>query len=73
MKKVTTRFIAFALLILFMCNCTGKFEEYNSNPYQPTELNPRLLFAQIISCMSSIQENPAQRNILSGQALSAAC
>ena len=63
MKKVTTRFIAFALLILFMCNCTGKFEEYNSNPYQPTELNPRLLFAQIISCMSSIQENPAQRNI----------
>lgn len=63
MKKITTRLIGFALLLLFMCNCTGKFEEYNTNPYQPTELNPRLLFNQIITIMSSVKENPAQRNL----------
>ena len=63
MKKVTTQVICFALLMLFMCNCIGKFEEYNSNPYQTPVLSPRLQFAQLISCMSSVQENPAQRNI----------
>ena len=41
MKKVTQS-ICFALLALLLCNCTAKFEEFNSNPYEPTELNPRL-------------------------------
>lgn len=62
MKKVTQS-ICFALLVLLLCNCTAKFEEFNSNPYEPTELNPRLLFSQLITCMSSTEENPAQRNI----------
>lgn len=62
MKKVTQS-ICFALLALLLCNCTAKFEEFNSNPYEPTELNPRLLFSQLITCMSSTEENPAQRNI----------
>ena len=48
MKKVTQS-ICFALLALLLCNCTAKFEEFNSNPYEPTELNPRLLFSQLIT------------------------
>lgn len=62
MKKVTLS-ICLVLLALLLCNCTAKYEEFNSNPYQPTELNPRLLFSQLITCMSSTEENPAQRNI----------
>lgn len=63
MKKVTTQFICFALTTLLMCSCIGKFEDFNTNQYEPTVLNSRLLFAQLISCMSSVEENPAQRNI----------
>lgn len=63
MKKITAQFICFALLILFTCNCIGKFEDFNTNQYEPTALNSRLLFAQLITCMSSTEENPSQRNI----------
>ena len=62
MKKITP-IICSVLLVLLMCNCTGKFEEFNSNQYQPPVLNSRLLFAQLITCMSSTEENPSQRNI----------
>lgn len=62
MKRIN-QFIYLALSILLMSSCIGKFEEYNTNPYQPPTLNSRLLFAQLISCMSSVEENPAQRNI----------
>lgn len=62
MKK-RTQFICSVLLVLLMCNCTGKFEEYNTNRYQPPVLSARLLFAQLITCMSSTEENPSQRNI----------
>ena len=62
MKKIT-QLICSVLLVLLMCNCTGKFEDFNTNQYQPPVLNSRLLFAQLITCMSSTEENPSQRNI----------
>ena len=34
MKKIT-QFICSVLLVLLVCNCTGKFEDYNTNQYQP--------------------------------------
>lgn len=72
MKKVTQS-ICFALLALLLCNCTAKFEEFNSNPYEPTELNPRLLFSQLITCMSSTEGIRHSVTLRSGQVLSAAC
>lgn len=72
MKKITP-IICSVLLVLLMCNCTGKFEEFNSNQYQPPVLNSRLLFAQLITCMSSTEENPHSVTSRSGQVRSVVC
>lgn len=60
--KRAIKFLLCTALIPFLCNCTAGFDTINKNPYKPTVLNPRLLFPQLINCMSSVEENPCQRN-----------
>ena len=63
MKKIT-QFICSVLLVLLVCNCTGKnLRTITPTNTRPPVLNSRLLFAQLITCMSSTEENPSQRNI----------
>lgn len=42
--------------------CTGKFEEYNTNPYEPESLPVESFFPEMLDCLASPEENPCQRN-----------
>lgn len=42
------------------CGCTSNFEEYNTNPYQPHELNPPMLYTTMITSGVNVQQNDNQ-------------
>lgn len=62
MKKIIKYFVGVALLPLALTGCTSNFDKYNTNPTEPSKLDPRQLFAQMQDCLASPEENPFQRN-----------
>lgn len=62
MKKVLKYIVGVALLPLALAGCTSNFDEYNTNPYEPTTLDVRQFFAEMQDCFASPEENPYQRN-----------
>ena len=61
MKKIY--FILLLLAgILSVSGCTGKFEEYNRNPYQPSKVPVSNLLAQMLNVYASPQQNECQFN-----------
>ena len=61
MKKGLIYILLFMAAVSSMAHsCTGNFEKYNINPYQPQKLNPEMFFAQMITTGTSVQENDSQ-------------
>ena len=48
--------------ILSVSGCTGKFEEYNRPPYQPTEFPDNDLLVKMLNVYASPQQNDCQFN-----------
>ncbi|MCD8312720.1 MAG: SusD/RagB family nutrient-binding outer membrane lipoprotein [Bacteroidales bacterium] len=54
--------IGFAAAGMLLSSCTGDFEKFNTNPYEPTSLPVTSFFPGMIDCLASPEENPCQRN-----------
>ena len=61
MKK-TLKHIFFLILVLCSAACTGKFEEYNRNPYQPSTVPVNDLLSSMFNVYASPQQNECQFN-----------
>lgn len=60
MKKVI-KLIAFVGIAAMSLNgCTGKFEEFNTNPYAPNQGDPSLLLPTMIEQLMYVQQNSSQ-------------
>ncbi|MFV0546773.1 MAG: SusD/RagB family nutrient-binding outer membrane lipoprotein [Bacteroides sp.] len=60
MKNKIWNIVAIAAISPLLCCCTGNYEEYNTNPYEPHKLNPPMLFAQMITTGINVQQNDNQ-------------
>lgn len=61
--KIIVKYMICAIVLLgFVSSCTSNFEEYNTNPNEPTSLESGALITQLINCLASPEENPCQRN-----------
>lgn len=60
MKRIINKIIVAAAIIPVFCSCTSKFEEYNTNPYQPHDLNPPMLYTTMITSGVNVQQNDNQ-------------
>lgn len=58
-KKILNIALATAITPLLCC-CTGNFEDYNTNSYEPHKLDPPVLFAQMITSGINVQQNDNQ-------------
>ena len=56
------KFILGIAMLGTVAGCTGSFEEYNTNPYEPSTLPVSEFFPAMIDCLASPEENPCQRN-----------
>lgn len=56
------KFILGIAMLGTVAGCTGNFEEYNTNPYEPSTLPVSEFFPAMIDCLASPEENPCQRN-----------
>ncbi|MCS2715430.1 SusD/RagB family nutrient-binding outer membrane lipoprotein [Bacteroides thetaiotaomicron] len=60
MKRIIIKTIAAAALAPIFCGCTSNFEDYNTNPYQPHDLNPPMLYTTMITSGVNVQQNDNQ-------------
>ena len=60
MKRIRIKTIAAAALAPIFCGCTSNFEDYNTNPYQPHDLNPPMLYTTMITSGVNVQQNDNQ-------------
>lgn len=60
MKRIIIKTIAVAALAPIFCGCTSNFEDYNTNPYQPHDLNPPMLYTTMITSGVNVQQNDNQ-------------
>lgn len=58
MKKVYL--LSCSVLMCLILSCTDKFEEYNTEPYSPTEIDASLLFYNLINPSIFAQTNESQ-------------
>lgn len=60
MKKVI-KLIAFAgVTAMLLPGCTGKFEDFNTNPYAPAKPDPSLVLPTMIEQLMYVQQNSSQ-------------
>lgn len=60
MRKIYLLLIVFLMGLGLSTSCTDKFEEYNTEPYAPTELDASLLFYNLIDPSLFVQINNHQ-------------
>lgn len=60
MKRIIIKTIAAAALAPIFCGCTSNFEDYNTNPYQPHDLDPPMLYTTMITSGVNVQQNDNQ-------------
>ncbi len=60
--KAIFKYITAIAAVLALGSCTEKFDEYNTNKYQPTALPLASYFPSMFDCLASPEENPCQRN-----------
>ena len=61
MKKVT-KYLFIGISCLLLSGCIGKFEEYNTNPYQPAKVSATDLLATMFHVYASPNQNDCQFN-----------
>lgn len=61
MKKIT-KIIALVLALPLLGGCIGKFEEYNTNPYEPSKVAPYALLSEMWKIYANAQQNACQFN-----------
>lgn len=61
MNKIIKYIVGVVGLVAF-AGCTGEFEDYNKNPYEPSTLPVKSFFPGMIDVLASPEENPCQRN-----------
>lgn len=60
MKKKILNIALATAITPFLCCCTGNYEDYNTNSYEPHKLDPPALFAQMITVGINVQQNDNQ-------------
>lgn len=60
--KAIIKYIAAIAAVLALGSCTDRFDEFNTNKYQPTDLPLASYFPSMFDCLGSPEENPCQRN-----------
>ena len=60
MNKI--KYIIGIVVLAVAVGCTGAFEDYNKNPYEPSTLPVNRFFPGMIDVLASPEENPCQRN-----------
>ncbi len=60
------KFILGVAMLGTVAGCTGSFEEYNTNPYEPLDLARVGVFPAMIDCLASPEGEPlpAQQHLL---------
>lgn len=61
MKKMI-KYVCFGISFLMLSGCIGKFEDYNTNPYQPGKVAPTDLLANMFHVYASPNQNDCQYN-----------
>ena len=56
------KFILGVAMLGTVAGCTSGFEEFNTNPYEPSTLPVTEFFPAMLDCLASPEENPCQRN-----------
>ena len=56
------KYMGFGAAVLLMASCTTKFEEYNTNPYEPAAIPAVSLLATMFQAYASPQQNDCQMN-----------
>ena len=57
-----TKYMGVGAAVLLMASCTTKFEEYNTNPYEPSTIPAVSLLATMFQVYASPQQNDCQMN-----------
>lgn len=60
MNKI--KYIIGIVVLAVAVGCTGAFEDYNKNPYEPSTLPVNSFYPGMIDVLASPEENPCQRN-----------
>ena len=61
MNKIV-KYIAGFIGLVALAGCTGDFEQFNKNPYEPSTLPVKSFNPGLIDWLASPEENPCQRN-----------
>ena len=56
------KYMGLGAAMLLMASCTSKFEEYNTNPYEPTTVPAVDLLSKMFEVYASSQQNSCQMN-----------
>lgn len=59
MNKII-KYIGASVVLYMMVGCTSKFEEYNTNPYQPSKVPASNLLSKMFNVYASPQQNECQ-------------
>lgn len=60
MKKIVRYTFLMLLSGWLATGCTSNFEEYNTDPYAPTESNPNILLPTMVGALMYVQQNDSQ-------------
>lgn len=62
MKNRFIKYIAALAVLSLTASCTAKFEQYNTNPYEPPTVSPASLLSGMFNVYASPQQNECQYN-----------
>ena len=57
-----TKYMGVGAAVMLMASCTTKFEEYNTNPYEPAAIPAVSLLSTMFQVYASPQQNDCQMN-----------
>lgn len=60
MNKIIKYIACASIAVMALPGCTGKFEDFNTNPYAPTQGDPSLFLPKMIEQMMYVQQNSSQ-------------
>ncbi|MDE6870635.1 MAG: SusD/RagB family nutrient-binding outer membrane lipoprotein [Bacteroidales bacterium] len=60
--KTTIKYIIIGISFVLFSGCIGRFEEYNTNPYEPSSVSASSLLAEMFEVYASPQQNETQYN-----------